>query len=117
MMFNFFRRSQDIDDLERENRAIRRGKKQVEKDLDASNTQYIALMEKYNALLEEKSEGFDKYLLYHDQCADLQEKIRDYKKEVADLKSVVRKYEEVLEKVPAKYKNLLSSFSKKTSTS
>lgn len=48
--------------------------------------EFIELQRKYIKLLEEKANGFDKYIEYHDKCKLLTEEKKQLKKEIAELK-------------------------------
>lgn len=65
-------------DLLNENSKMRRSKKQVESD-------YTELKDKYIELLEWKSEQFDLYINYQNQCETLMIEKRDLKKQLAEM--------------------------------
>lgn len=65
-------------DLLHENSKMRRSKKQIESD-------YTELKDKYIELLEWKSEQFDLYINYQNQCEILMIEKKDLKKQVAEM--------------------------------
>ena len=69
-----------------ENEKIRRSKKSVERQLEESLLANSEIKDKYIALLEEKCDGFDKYLHYEQECVKLSEEKRQLKKENAELR-------------------------------
>lgn len=65
-------------DLLHENSRMRRSKKKIESD-------YTELKDKYIELLEWKSEQFDLYINYQNQCETLMIEKKDLKKQVAEM--------------------------------
>lgn len=82
----------DLFDLNRvhligENEKIRKNKKRVEREFEEYKESTNELKDKYIALLEEKAEGFDKYVHYEQKCVELANEKKELKKELADAKS------------------------------
>lgn len=72
--------------LVKENEKIRRHKKSVEKELEEQKLANEELKDKYIAVLEEKCNGFDKYLYYEEEAKKYADKVRELKKELAEAK-------------------------------
>lgn len=72
--------------LVKENEKIRRHKKDVEKELEEQKLANEELKDKYIAVLEEKCDGFDKYLYYEEEAKKHADKVRELKKELAEAK-------------------------------
>lgn len=90
-MKNFVSVLKEIFDLNRieligENEKIKKNKKAIEKELQEEKLKNEELKNKYIELLEEKANGFDKYIHYEEECIKLAEEKRQMKKEIAELK-------------------------------
>ena len=72
--------------LVKENEKIRRHKKNVEKELEEQKLANEELKDKYIAVLEEKCDGFDKYLYYEEEAKKYADKVRELKRELAEAK-------------------------------
>ena len=72
--------------LVKENEKIRRHKKNIEKELEEQKLANEELKDKYIAVLEEKCDGFDKYLYYEEEAKKYADKVRELKKELAEAK-------------------------------
>ena len=70
--------------LVKENEKIRRHKKNVEKELEEQKLANEELKDKYIALLEEKCDGFDKYLHYEEEAKKYADKWKETKRELAE---------------------------------
>ena len=66
-----------------ENEKIRRNKKRIEQEFAEYKESMNDLKDKYIALLEEKANGFDKYIHYEQKCIKLANEKRELKKELA----------------------------------
>ena len=69
--------------LAKENEKIRKSKKRVEEEFEEYKESVDELKNKYIALLEEKCDGFDKYIHYEQECVKLADEKRELKKELA----------------------------------
>ena len=76
--------------LIRENEKMRLAKKNIEKEFEEYKESINELKDKYIALLEEKAQGFDKYVHYEQECKDLATKNRELKKELALTKEKIK---------------------------
>ena len=88
-------RMKENKELAEENSQVKRGKKIVEKELEEMRNKYDEKNEKYIKLLEEKGDGFDKYLHYHNAYADAALTLKENKKDIAELKAEVRELTEI----------------------
>lgn len=73
-----------------ENSTIRKAKNTVENKMLALKTDLNDISAKYTKLLEEKSEKFDLYVKYQNECVEFSNKIREQKKEIATLKEQLK---------------------------
>ena len=78
--------NKDRIELVKENEKIRRHKKSIEKELEEQILANEDLKNKYIALLEEKCDGFNKYLYYEEEAKKYADKVRELKKELAEAK-------------------------------
>ena len=78
--------NKDRIELIKENEKIRRHKKNVEKELEEQKLANEELKDKYIALLEEKCDGFNKYLHYEEEAKKYADKVRELKRELAEEK-------------------------------
>ena len=69
--------------LVKENEKMRKSKKRLEEEFEEYKDSVDELKDKYIALLEEKANGFDKYIHYEQECVELANKNRELKKELA----------------------------------
>jgi hypothetical protein len=72
--------------LVKENQKIRIAKKNIEEEFEEYKESVDDLKSKYIALLEEKCNGFDKYLHYEEEAKKYADKVRELKKELAEAK-------------------------------
>jgi hypothetical protein len=72
--------------LVKENEKIRRHKKNIERELEEQKLANEEVKDKYIALLEEKCDGFNKYLHYEEEAKKYADKWRELKKELAEAK-------------------------------
>lgn len=78
-ILNYFKENIE---LLKENTRMRRGKKEVE-------IAYSDIQQKYINLLEWKSEQYDLYLKYQEQCEELIKDKRDLKKQFAEANEMI----------------------------
>lgn len=78
--------NKDRIELIKENEKIRRHKKNIEKELEQQLLSHEELKDKYIALLEEKCDGFNKYLHYEEEAKKYADKVRELKRELAEEK-------------------------------
>lgn len=69
--------------LANENEKIRQSKKNLECEFREYKDNTQELKDKYIALLEEKTKGFDLYIKYEEKCVEFANKNRELKKELA----------------------------------
>ncbi len=67
-----------------ENDKMRKGKNAVELKYQTLQSDYTDISKKYVAFLEQKSEKFDLYIKYQEQCEKLAEERRELKKQLAE---------------------------------
>lgn len=67
-----------------ENAKIRKGKRDVEDKYNQMLEDIDIIQKKYTSLLEEKSDHFDLYIKYQQQCEDLSKEKRSLKKQLAE---------------------------------
>ena len=72
------------DEVEIEVEKIKKGKMQIEEKYHLLLEDMENLSNKYISLLEQKSERFDLYVDYQNQCADLLKEKKEYKKQLAE---------------------------------
>lgn len=99
-MLNIFKKLTD-DDLEQENRLLRKYKKTTEKEYVVLKDDYDDLLKKYTALLEEKGEGFNQFLKYLGLYEEYYNLAKENKKEIAELKADIRRESNVIEEKDA----------------
>lgn len=80
----------------RENEKIRLSKKNLEYEFQEYKDNTQELKDKYIALLEEKSKGFDMYIHYEEECIKLADERRELKKEKASLEEKLNSKDEVI---------------------
>lgn len=80
--------------LTEKNIETRKVKKQVEQIIDSLNENLLEISTKYIKLLEQKSEQFDLYVKYRDECVEFANKNKEQKKEIALLKEEIKKIKE-----------------------
>ena len=86
--------SSDRIKIAKENEKMRLSKKNLEKELEQEILKTNEIKDKYIAILEEKCDGFDKYVYYEQKCIEDAEKIKEIKKEKALLEEKVNALEE-----------------------
>ena len=80
-MIEWFR---DKKQLITENSKIRNGKKEIEKKYNELLEEIDSIQKKYINILEQKSDQFDLYIKYQNQCVDLAAEKKELKKQLAD---------------------------------
>jgi len=116
---SFLERFKDNKEIAEENSRIRRGKKAVERELLETEEKLEEITDKYILLLEEKGEGFNQYIHYHDLCVELNDTVKKNKKEMADLKneikqltSIISEKDEIITKIEKENKKLNKKINK-----
>lgn len=67
-----------------ENDKMRKGKNAIELKMTTLQSDYTDMSKKYVAYLEQKSEKFDLYIKYQEQCEKLAEERRELRKQLAE---------------------------------
>ena len=94
-----FDRFKDNEDLADEIGQLRKKVKFTSKEYFAMENSRDEYRDKYEKLLEEKSEKFDRYLYYYDLYAEATEKIKNFKKENAKMNTEGRKKDDFIEEL------------------
>lgn len=97
-----FNNDNDKNNILEENRQLKVKKKHIFKELEKIRLEKEEISSKYIELLEEKSNGFDKYIYYHDLYADAHLMNKAQKKEINELKNEIKRLSEELEKSKSK---------------
>lgn len=80
---NFINWFKDKKTLIDENMKIRKGKYDIEQKFNEMLEDLHTIENKYVSVLEQKSEGFDLYVKYQNQCVELARERRELKKDLA----------------------------------
>lgn len=82
-----------------ENAKIRKGKREVEDKYNQMLEDIEMIQKKYTSLLEEKSEHFDLYIKYQQQCEELAKEKRNLKKQLAETNEMCNSLTEINEEM------------------
>lgn len=80
----------------KENQHMRLSKKNLEKELETEKLKGNEIKDKYIAVLEEKCDGFDKYVHFEEESIKLADDKRELKKELAQANEKITSQEEII---------------------
>ena len=89
-----------------ENMEIRKGKHKVEQKLNEMLETVDEIQSKYIAILEQKSEQFDLYVKYQEQCLELAKDRRELKRDLALSREEVTRLSNIIEEQEKNNKKL-----------
>lgn len=89
-----------------ENMEIRKGKHKVEQKLNEMLETVDEIQSKYIAILEQKSEQFDLYVKYQEQCLELAKDRRELKRDLALSREEVTRLSKIIEEQEKNNKKL-----------
>lgn len=100
---NWFKEKNTLID---ENMEIRKGKHKVEQKLNEMLETVDEIQNKYIAILEQKSEQFDLYVKYQEQCLELAKDRRELKRDLALSREEVTRLSKIIEEQEKNNKKL-----------